>query len=268
VIELYDPAQLPAHMSRYGWNPRVVASVTHAVSTAIRGEPDRAVQMYREALADAEATAHPFAIAIALQIAAWVHHLRREVPETLRHAEALARIAGEHGFLAFTALADAFGGWAMVRAGQPEAGLARLRAAVAAQRRMGGVAITLYAAQLADACLATGAHGEALAVLREALGDDVTTQERCYHPELHRLLGEAWLARGDAAQAEAALAAARSLAEAQGARLFELRALARLLRLRAARPGELERRAALEPGLAHLPGAIADDAAGPRSEIA
>jgi len=234
VIELYEPAQQPAHMARYGWDPRVVASVTHAASTAIRGEPDRAVQMFRDALAAAEATAHPFAIAIALQIGAWVHHLRREAPETLHYAEALARLAGEHGFPVFAVLADAFGGWAMVHTGQLERGLPRLRAAVAAQKRIGGMAITLYVSQLADACLVAGAPDEALAVLRETLADDVTTQERCYHPELYRLLGEAWRSLGDVAQAEAALTSAVTLAAEQGARLFELRALAGLARLRPA----------------------------------
>jgi tetratricopeptide (TPR) repeat protein len=238
VIELYEPAQLPLHMARYGWNPRVVASVSHAVSTCIRGEPDRAVQMYRDALAAAEETAHPFAIAIALQIGAWVHHLRREVPETLRCAEAMARVAGEHGFVVFMVLADAFGGWAMVHAGQTERGLERLRSAVAAQRRIGGLAITLCVSQLADAYLTVGAADEALAVLRETLDDDVTTQERCYHPELYRLLAEVWRIKGDAAQAEAALTSARSLAEEQGARLFELRAIAGLARLREARPAD------------------------------
>jgi hypothetical protein len=67
---------------------------------------------------------------------------------------------------------------------------------------------------------------EAAAVLQQALADDVTTQERCYHPELYRLLAEAWRARGDGEQAAAALTTARTLADAQGARLFELRAIA------------------------------------------
>lgn len=263
VLDLYEPAQQPIHMARYGWDPRIVVSVTHAVSTAIRGEPDRAVHMYREALAAAEATAHPFAIAIALQIGAWVHYLRREVPEALRYAEVLTRLAGEHGFPMLMVLADAFGGWAMVHSGQVERGLLRLRSAVATQRRIGGLAITLYVSQLADACLAAGAVDEAYAALRETLDDAATTQERCYHPELYRLLAEVWLARGDAAQAAAALASARSLAAAQGARLFELRALTQLVRLGAASPAERERLAELRAGLGHLPEAAADFAPAP-----
>lgn len=223
VIELYEPAQQAVHMSRYGWDPRVVATVTHAASTCIRGEPDRAVAMYREALAAAEAMSHPFAIAIALQIGAWVHYLRREVPETRHYAEALARLAGEHKFPVFVVLADAFGGWAMVHSGKIQPGLDRLRAAVATQRRIGGLATTLYASQLADACLAAGAVDEALEVLRETLGNEAMTQERCYHPELYLTLAEVWSAKGDAGQAEAARTTARALAQTQGARLFEQR---------------------------------------------
>jgi tetratricopeptide (TPR) repeat protein len=225
VIELYEPAQHPAHVSRYGWNPRVVASVTHAASTCIRGETDRAVQIYRDALAAAEATAHPFTIAIALQIAAWVHYLRREVAETLHYAEALTALADEHKFLVFTVLADAFGGWAMVHTGRTEGGLERLRAAVATQRRIGGLATTLYALQLADAYLAAGAVDEALAELRNTLDDEARTQERCYHPELYRMLGEALRLKGDIVQSEAARMTARTLAAAHGARLFEQRVI-------------------------------------------
>ena len=141
----------------------------------------------------------------------------------------------------------------MVHTGQTERGLERLRSAVAAQRRTGGLATTLYASQLADACLTAGATEEALAVLQETLGDEVTTQERCYHPELYRLLAEVWRAKGDIEQAEAALTSARTLAEAQGARLFELRAITRLIRLRGARPAELERFRELRSSLEYLP---------------
>lgn len=258
VFELYEPAQLPVHMARYGWNPRIVALVTYAASTCIRGEPDRAVRLYRDAIQAAEATEHPFTIAIAYQIGAWVHHLRREVPETHGHADALGEVAGAHGFPAFIVLADALGGWAMVHAGQAEPGLERLRDAIARWRQMGsGMVTTFYATHLADACLAAGEVDEAKVVLDEALGDVFTTQERCYHPELHRLLARVWQVRGDMAQAEAGLTRASAMAEAQGARLFELRAMKDLVCLRAARGrvegADLERLRRLRSGLGDMP---------------
>lgn len=141
----------------------------------------------------------------------------------------------------------------MVHAGQTARGLARLRSAVAAERRMGGLMTAFFASQLADACLTAGAVDEALAVLQEALGEGVTTQERCYRPELHRLLAEAFWATGDVEQAAAALTAARTMAGAQGARLFELRAIAGLARLHRARPADLERLRELRSTLGHLP---------------
>lgn len=265
VIELYEPAQLSTHMARYGWHPRVVALVTHAASTCIRGEPDRAVQLSRDAIEAAEATKHPFTIAIAYQIGAWVHHLRRELPETRRYAEALGSVAREYGFPAFAVLADALGGWEMVHSGQAEQGLERLRAAIARWRQMGsGMVTTFYATHLADACLAAGAVDEALAALDEALGGAFTTEERCYHPELHRLLAEARWRQGDVAQAEAAFERARALAEAQGARLFALRAAMGLVRLGAARGGageaDLERLRRLRSGLGDIPDAREADA--------
>ncbi|MEO8705212.1 MAG: protein kinase [Kofleriaceae bacterium] len=228
IDELYEPAQLPVHLSSYGWNPKIVAALTHAASTCIGGDPERAVQIYRDALATAKTTAHPFTIAIALQIGGWVHYLRRDVAETLHYADALATLAGEQGFPVFMVLADALGGWAMVHRGDHARGLERLRAAVATQRRLGGMAITFYVSQLADACLVAGAIDEAFALLEETLGDHATTQERCYHPELYRLLAGVWRVRGDRNQATAALTTAIALARAHGAHFFEQRALAEM----------------------------------------
>ncbi|WP_438007670.1 TOMM system kinase/cyclase fusion protein [Sorangium sp. So ce321] len=260
VIELYQPAQLPAYMARYGWNPSIVVRVTHAMSVCICGEPDRAARIYEEAIAAAEATEHPFTIAIAYQIGAWVHHLRREVADTQRYADALGKVAADHGFPAFMVLADALGGWAMVHSGQAEQGLERVRAAIARWRRMGsGMVTTFYATHLADACLAAGAVEGAREALDEALGEAFTTQERCYHPELYRLLGEVWRARGDPGQAEAAFARARDMAEAQGARLFALRAQVALVRLRRAEGrvalDDMERLRGLRSGITGIPDA-------------
>jgi tetratricopeptide (TPR) repeat protein/tRNA A-37 threonylcarbamoyl transferase component Bud32 len=223
IDELYDPAQLSLHLSRYGWNPKIVAALTHAASTCIGGDPERAVQIYREALAAAEATANPFTIAIALQIGGWVHHLRRDIADTLHYANALGKLASEHGFPVFTVLADALGGWAMTHGGD-ESGLARVRGAIAMQRNFGGMAMTFYVSHLADACLVAGEIDEAFAILQETLDDNATTHERCYHPELYRLLGRAWRARGDRDRARDAFVRAVSLAREQGARLFEQRA--------------------------------------------
>ncbi|WP_437715160.1 TOMM system kinase/cyclase fusion protein [Sorangium sp. So ce448] len=260
VIELYQPAELPLYMARYGWNPSIVVRVTHAMSACICGEPDGAVRIYEEAIAAAEATEHPFTIAIAYQIGAWIHHLRREVADTQRYADALGKVAAEHGFPAFVVLADALGGWAMVHSGQAEQGLERVRGAIARWRRMGsGMVTTFYATHLADACLAAGAVEGAREAIDEALGETFTTQERCYHPELHRLLGEVWRARGDPGQAAAAFASARDMAEAQRARLFALRAQVALVRLRRAEGrvelDDVERLRRLRSGITDIPDA-------------
>jgi predicted ATPase len=57
------------------------------------------------------------------------------------------------------------------------------------------------------------------------------TQERYFEAELHRMLGELYLAAANPAGAEAALQIAISVARCQHARLWELRAATRLARL-------------------------------------
>lgn len=259
VIDLYEDRQLPVHMSRYGWHPRVVTAVTHAASACIVGRPERAVRLMDDALALARASEHPFTLAIALQIGAWVHHLRREVDDTLRFARALDGVAREYGFPTFSLLADMFAGWARVHGGDVEGGLAQLRAAFATQQRLGGITISFYAAILADAWLVADRVAEARELLCAIL-DDAGVQGRAYHPELYRLLAEVRRREQDLERAEAALQHARGLAERQGAGLFEARALVGLLRLRGARPGELERLTALRSSWPDIPDARAVDA--------
>ncbi len=232
VIELYEPAELPLYMSRYGWDPRIVAAVTHAASTCICGHADRALAMVDEAMALADASGHPFGRAIAEQLGAWVHLLRREVPETLAYGERLGALARENGFPVFTMLADVFVGWAKVLTGDHPRGLALLRAAVDAQQAVGGVARSFNIVQFADAYLIAGRDEEARAELRAIL-DDSTLQERCYHAELLRLSAEGWRRAGEPKRAEAALSEALALAKSQQAVLFEGRTRADYARLRA-----------------------------------
>jgi predicted ATPase len=92
------------------------------------------------------------------------------------------------------------------------------------------LALTLYSTLLADACLHSGEVDEGLAVTATAINGDLGTQERCYHPELHRLRGELLRLKGDREGAVAAFEAGLAAAVEQEAKSFEFRGVISLLR--------------------------------------
>ena len=71
----------------------------------------------------------------------------------------------------------------------------------------------------------------AIGLLDEALATSKKTEERLFDAELHRRRGDLFLILGNASLAETALKEALTVASAQNARLWELRAATSLARL-------------------------------------
>jgi predicted ATPase len=91
-----------------------------------------------------------------------------------------------------------------------------------------------YTALLASACEVAGQVEEAATLLDEALRVVERTGERWLAAELNRHKGQLLLRQGHSEAAEELYRKALSIAEEQGARLWELRAAASLARLRLA----------------------------------
>ena len=95
-----------------------------------------------------------------------------------------------------------------------------------------------FLASLAEAIALQRRTDEALGVLDEAAATAERTEERCYLSEIHRLAGEWLVTRGsvvpsDIDQAERRLQLAVAIAQEQGARAFEQRAVASIARVAA-----------------------------------
>jgi predicted ATPase len=150
-------------------------------------------------------------------------------------AEALAALATEQKFPHFVAAATALRGWAIVEAGEVEAGLAQLRQGVAAWRATGAARNWepyLLGLQ-AEGQRRVGQVPEALALAKEALAKTERTGGGWFEPELHRLYGEALLRteQPNMREAEACFHRALSVAREQSAKWWELRAARSLARL-------------------------------------
>jgi hypothetical protein len=148
-----------------------------------------------------------------------------------RHAEAeaalvrMVALAERHGFEGRIAHGMLWRGVARLALGRSAEGLTDVREGFARWVAVGGrTNPTVYSAEVAAPLIETGHHDAAeefLLIGERALRE---ADERIGQADLLRLRGALLLARGSAADAEAKLREALHIAEAQGARLFALRA--------------------------------------------
>ena len=198
------------------------------------GYPAQAVRRSQEALALAQALAHPLSLALAQHWAAYLHYRRREVPAVQAQAEALLTLATTQGFPVHVGHGTFWQGWALAMQGEGAAGLAQLRQGLAAVVAAGQeLSRPLCLVLFAEAAGHVGQVEEGLRLLAEAgtvqepngLGDLLA--------EAYRLQGTLLLrqATPNVAQAESCFHQALAIARRQQAKSWELRAAMSLSRL-------------------------------------
>ena len=203
----------------------------------ILGYPDQALRRSQEALASAQQIDHFLSRVLALYAAGHAYQARGDEQALWEPVQALERLVRGKHLLVGEVWVEVFSGWLLVRAGQVEEGLARLRQGVEAWQKTGAVfGATAQLSLLAEACLLAGKTEEGLEAAERALALVERTGARPNEAELHRLRGELLLARDGLAAAEEALARfwqAILLGREQSALNWELRAAMSLVRLRA-----------------------------------
>jgi class 3 adenylate cyclase/predicted ATPase len=225
------PYRVPATS---GSDLRVVGLSHIAWCLWLLGYPAQARQKSHEALTQAQDLAHPFSLVLALNFAAWLAQLCRDVQSVQAHAETSIRVARELGVPDFLAAARIARGWALTMQDHSEDGLAQLHQAVLAYRATGAeLHLTSILLLLAEAWGHLGHVQNGLAALDEALVLVETHGECFYEAELYRLKGELLLAVSVDAHCEAATWFQQALAVArrQQTKSWELRAALSLSRL-------------------------------------
>jgi predicted ATPase len=240
VVSRYEPQRQSALAFHIGYDPGVYARAMEGWVLWLLGYPEQALQRSYDALQLAREQAHPFTLSITLATVALLQHMRREGAAALEHVQASVALATEHGFPYLLEVGKVLQGWELTRAGQAAAGIAQIRAGLAALRTMGAEIFRPYLLSLlAEACVNDGQIEPGLDALEEALTTAENHAERFYEAELHRLQGEVLLRKfvGPTGlsplqmQPEAAFQTALDLARHQGARALELRAAMSLSRL-------------------------------------
>jgi tetratricopeptide (TPR) repeat protein len=217
-------------------DPRARALNFAAWTRLFQGHLDDALWRSRESLTAAQEHSHPQLLAFALHVSCLFHQVRGDRQTVHDRATALVAVAREHGFPHFVGTGTFFLSWAAMVCGRMsiDSAIAGMREGLAAKRATGAeIKVPYYLGLIADAQRRAGQREEALELLADALERVERTGERWFEAELHRLRGEAVLAIGvdHATEADGLFRRALSVAQEQGAKLWELRASIGLARL-------------------------------------
>jgi DNA-binding winged helix-turn-helix (wHTH) protein/predicted ATPase len=244
------PDQHRAPVFGMGIVPGVACRAFAAITLWVLGYPDRALVHMHEALAVADALAHPFSLAWARCWAAIVYQCRRDVPVVREQAEAAVALSTEQRFPLWAAMGTSARGWALAMQGQGEAGVAQVHQGIAAYRATGSALFGPYfSTVLADVCDHLGHIEDGLQALAEAHTRMEQQEERSWEAEIHRLRGALCLRQlgTPPTEAEAWLQRALDVARRQEAKSLELRAAMSLSRLWQQRGKQTEARELLAP---------------------
>jgi predicted ATPase len=197
------------------------------------GRREEARAMSDRAIAEARQLGHPFTLALALCFDAWLCQFSNDPGATKTSAAEALAFSAEQEFPFWAGWAATLEGWARVRQGEAEAGIAQMRQGLVDWQSTGSqLGKTYFLILLADGLRLSGRPREGLDTLDEALRLARETGEGFCLSELHRFQGELLLtASEDRARAEEAIRLAVKVAHEQGAVVLEARARRRLTAL-------------------------------------
>ena len=253
TLAMFDP-QRDHHLTyRFGRDTGVSAMVFMALTLWPLGETDRACRIGEEMLARAVASGHMLTTVYGHFQCALLHVARRDAATTAPLADAVVKLAREHGMALYSAYGEFLQPWARWHLGDRKGGLDAMRRGVAACHGMGNlVYTTLLETALAEAELEAGEIEAALASINHTVALTERTGQRWNEADTHRARGEILLKRdaSSAAPAEEAFVTAIAIAQQQKAKTFELRAALSLAKLYQSTGRPADAHAALAPALA------------------
>jgi predicted ATPase len=243
------------HVVRFQFDQTIVAKTILARILWALGEPDHAMRMVHELVADARSTNHAMSLALGLSQAACPIALwRGDFAVAESFIGLLVEHTGKHGLDLWNGWGRCFEAMLLIARGEPASGLPLLRAAIGKlpqhNMRYGGT----YA-YLAEALGATGDVSGGLAVIQEAIGRCDQADERWHLAEFLRIKGELFrLQKGPSAleAAEESFQQALDWARRQSVLSWELRAAMSLARLRLAQTRRAEARELVASTLARF----------------
>ena len=231
-LALYDEHAHRGHASIYGGHDaRVCGYGELALSQWLLGHSVEACENLAKSLAWAKELQHTASEAHARFYELTVDLYRRDAAIAGDRAEALIGFCTEHGLPDYSANGRFFRGWSRAERGNPAAGIADMRNAIAELTATGTQEdLPWCLSTLAETYLNTGRYDEGLEQIAAALSMSDAAGLAYWTAELHRCHGELLHATGDPDGAASEFHRALELASRQKARFFELRAVTGLVR--------------------------------------
>ena len=232
ALSQYAPEQLPAHLSLYAQDPRVVCLCRLAMVLWLLGFPKPAIQKAAEAVQLAQDLSHPMSLLYALGWSTLLAVEQNDARFAADRAEVFLAVAREQEMEANITTATILRGWARAELVDRRAGVAEMRVGIAGYRALHfEFLLPYYLHLLAEQLSELGRIDQARKTIAQALTIVERNGERWYEAELHRCEGLLQVKLGDHAGAERVFMHALEVSRAQTARTLELRAATSLARL-------------------------------------
>jgi predicted ATPase len=219
---------------RHGEAPGVRCLSFAALTLWCLGYPAQAVQRSQASLALAQELAHPYSLAVAWHLAAYLHHRRREASTVQAQAEVLLTLARRQEFPVSIGNGQLWRGWALAMQGQNEVGMTQMHQGMTAVVATGVMGLRiLHLVLLAETAGHAGQIQKGLRLLSEALTALEVSGRGDLLAEAYRVQGTLLLNQTPpaVAQAEGCFQQSLAVARRQQARSWELRAATSLAQL-------------------------------------
>jgi predicted ATPase len=234
AIALYDPVEHRPLVTRFGQDARVSALSYRSWTLWLLGYPDAALRDADDALRKAREIGQAATLMYALFHVAIPYTLCGKHAAVAAQAQEIVALAEEKGSPLWKAAGIMNQGNVLALAGRASDAIEMLISGIATYRTTGATNFSqIYLPRLARAHAELGQFEDARRCIGEAMTAVETTKEKWSKAEVHRVAGEIALKspERDATQAQACFEHALSVARAQEAKSWELRAAKSLVRL-------------------------------------
>jgi predicted ATPase len=234
AFALYDPATHRTLATRFGQDVGVSTLVYRALARWMLGYPEAALADADHALEDARDSGHAGTLMYAQFHTSLTNVLCAKYAAANAQSSEVVRLADEKGAALWKALGTMQKGCVLALSGKASEGIQMMTSGITMYRSTGSrVYLPIFLSHLSRAHAELDQFDDAWRCITEAISAVETTKERWYEAEIHRVTGEiaVKLPQLGLSQAEAYFERALTVARAQQAKSWELRAAMSMARL-------------------------------------
>ncbi len=214
--------ECPSLIPDAGMELKIVSRVWAAVATTMLGDVDEGIRLAEDAVAEARRLDHPYSLAFALNNRWLIGVLVCDVDAAAAACGELMAISDAQGFQQWLLWGAIALGWVMAHQGDPQNGAAQIEQALGILQSQGfGLFSTQMASMHVDALRKAGESEAALAAVEAALAAE-KQEERAFLSQLHRLRGELLVELGRQVEGERSFETAVAVGQAMGSNLQAL----------------------------------------------